>query len=134
LNVVARSRIGQVINKVQWLKHGFTIAKRDGRICSVFRKRQGLTCHFAPSPEHSTRMNRLPLLALAPVLLTLTGCMTRGVLGKATVTSDGMVSDNVERPAFYALVPLALVGDAVTLPVQACMHFAYRDSEGDPWR
>jgi hypothetical protein len=67
-------------------------------------------------------------------LLAASGCMTRGVHGKATMTSDGMPKETVQRPALYLLVPLTVAGDIITLPVQACLHYNYKDTEADPWR
>ncbi len=68
----------------------------------------------------------LPLLTLP----ALSGCMTGLVCARAS-TTDGT---RVAEPGYYPLVPLTVVGDAVTLPIQACYHFAFEDSEYDPWR
>jgi hypothetical protein len=69
------------------------------------------------------------LLLLLPAL---SGCMTRSVCGKARMDSDGIPQDRAVRPGYYALVPLTVVGDVVTFPIQAGCHFAYEGHEGDP--
>ena len=65
--------------------------------------------------------------------LTLCGCMTYCTCGKAKMDSEGIPSQHVERPGFYALVPVTFAGDVVTFPFQAWWHFAYKDTEYDPW-
>ncbi len=78
----------------------------------------------------STR-NSILLLLLLPCM---SGCMTGSVCGKAKMDSDGIPQDHVARPGYYALVPLTVVGDIVTFPIQAVCHFAYEGHEGDPWQ
>jgi hypothetical protein len=78
--------------------------------------------------------NMVSLVATALALLVASGCMTRGVIGKPRMTSEGEPSKHTERPGLYFFTPLTAVGDAVTLPVQACLHFSYKGSEADPWR
>jgi hypothetical protein len=76
------------------------------------------------------RHSMLPLLLLP----AMSGGMTASVCGKAKMDSEGIPQDHVARPGYYALVPLTVVGDVVTFPVQAGFHFAYQGTDGDPWR
>gem|GEM_PF-3483737 len=73
-------------------------------------------------------MNLLRTKAFIPIaamllLVSLCGCMTSATLGKARgYTKDDGHSHKEAReepqPNYFALVPLAFVGDVATLPVQ----------------
>ena len=61
----------------------------------------------------------------APLILLVffSGCMTRGACGRAKMDSKDSPTDHVERPGYYFLIPFTVVGDIVTAPVQAYLHF-----------
>ena len=73
-------------------------------------------------------------IAAALILLSLCSCMTRGTIGHARMTRDGIPSSRVEQPAYYFLVPLTVLGDVVTFPIQLYLHFTGKGTDIDPWQ
>ena len=94
---------------------------------------------FGVRRQHTRLVKTTPNRLIARVaalftLLSLCGCMTRGVVGHAKMNKDGIPTEHVEQPGYYFLVPFTVVGDVVTFPIQACLHFTSKGTDVDPWQ